>query len=136
MASQLPLTFNRTYLLPSTASPPQLTRPLHPRGCPWRRRVQCVLGLRPVHRPVLTLSAPRSPVEVAVHTILYVRHVYPPDLFVRRRKYDTPVYQSRHPALNAYIAGAVKAVAAELALVSAFHPYAVCAAHTAPGDRR
>ncbi|KAI0639572.1 DNA-binding protein [Trametes polyzona] len=57
-----------------------------------------------------------SPVEVAVHTILYVRQVYPPDLFVRRRKYDTPVYQSRHPALNEYIAGAVKAVSDELAL--------------------
>ncbi|KAL1951423.1 hypothetical protein VTO73DRAFT_572 [Trametes versicolor] len=55
-------------------------------------------------------------IEVAVHTILYVRHVYPADLFVRRRKYDTPVYQSRHPALNEYIAGAVKAVTDELAL--------------------
>ncbi|OJT15935.1 Mitotic spindle assembly checkpoint protein MAD2B [Trametes pubescens] len=55
-------------------------------------------------------------IEVAVHTILYVRHVYPADLFVRRRKYDTPVYQSRHPALNEYIAGAVKAVTEELTL--------------------
>ncbi|EAU92778.2 hypothetical protein CC1G_01823 [Coprinopsis cinerea okayama7 len=53
--------------------------------------------------------------EVAIHTILYVRQVYPPDLFVRRKKYETPVYQSRHPALNEYISGAVKAVSDEMA---------------------
>ncbi len=86
--------------------------------------------------PSLTQSTPRSPVEVAVHTILYVRQVYPADLFVRRRKYDTPVYQSRHPALNEYIAGAVKAVTDELALVSAFRSSVACTAHTAPGDDR
>ena len=56
-------------------------------------------------------------VEVAIHTILRVRQVYPVDLFVRRRKYDAPVYQSRHPALNEYISGAVKAVGEELLLV-------------------
>ncbi|KAG2022969.1 hypothetical protein CC2G_000678 [Coprinopsis cinerea AmutBmut pab1-1] len=54
-------------------------------------------------------------IEVAIHTILYVRQVYPPDLFVRRKKYETPVYQSRHPALNEYISGAVKAVSDEMA---------------------
>jgi mitotic spindle assembly checkpoint protein MAD2B len=55
---------------------------------------------------------------VAIHTILYVRQVYPADLFVRRKKYETPVYQSRHPGLNEYIAGAIKAIGDELALVS------------------
>jgi len=55
-------------------------------------------------------------IEVAIHTILYVRQVYPADLFVRRKKYETPVYQSRHPGLNEYIAGAVKAMGDELAL--------------------
>ncbi|KAL1748974.1 DNA-binding protein [Schizophyllum fasciatum] len=35
-------------------------------------------------------------------------------LFVRRKKYDTPVFQSRHPGLNEYISGAVKAVGEEL----------------------
>lgn len=59
-----------------------------------------------------------SSVEVAIHAILYVRQIYPPDLFVRRKKYDMPVFQSRHPALNEYISGAVKATADELALVS------------------
>lgn len=53
-------------------------------------------------------------VEVAIHTILYVRQVYPAELFIRRKKYDTPVFQSRHPALNAYVSGAVKAVGEEL----------------------
>nr|AAZ14925.1 putative spindle checkpoint protein [Coprinellus disseminatus] len=66
------------------------------RGCCWDLRIQCV-------------------VEVAIHTILYVRQIYPPDLFVRRKKYDTPVFQSRHPALNEYISGAVKAVGDEMA---------------------
>ncbi|KAJ7897046.1 DNA-binding protein, partial [Mycena olivaceomarginata] len=28
--------------------------------------------------------------EVAVHQILYVRQIYPADLFIRRKKYDTP----------------------------------------------
>ncbi|KAG6866044.1 hypothetical protein C0991_009141 [Blastosporella zonata] len=55
-------------------------------------------------------------IEVAIHTILYVRQVYPADLFVRRKKYDTPVFQSRHPALNDYISGAVKAITEELIL--------------------
>ncbi|KAH8099262.1 DNA-binding protein [Cristinia sonorae] len=53
-------------------------------------------------------------IEVAIHTILYVRQVYPAEVFVRRKKYNTPVFQSRHPALNEYISGAVKAVADEL----------------------
>lgn len=56
-------------------------------------------------------------VEVAIHTILYVRHVYPAELFVRRKKYDTAVFQSRHPALNEYISGAVKAAKDEMMLV-------------------
>ncbi|KAL4070598.1 DNA-binding protein [Scleroderma citrinum] len=55
-------------------------------------------------------------IEVAIHTILYVRQIYPPDLFVRRKKYDTPVYQSRHPSLNDYISGAVMAIMDELVL--------------------
>jgi mitotic spindle assembly checkpoint protein MAD2B len=55
-------------------------------------------------------------IEVTIHTILYVRQIYPADLFVRRKKYDTPVFQSRHPALNDYISGAVKAIGEELVL--------------------
>jgi mitotic spindle assembly checkpoint protein MAD2B len=72
-------------------------------------------------RPVkveLSTSKIGSQVEVAIHTILYVRQVYPAEIFVRRKKYDTPVFQSRHPALNEYISGAVKAIGDELVHVS------------------
>lgn len=57
-------------------------------------------------------------VEVAIYSILYIREVYPAELFVRRKKYDTPVYQSRHPGLNEYISGAIKAIFNELLQVS------------------
>lgn len=65
----------------------------------------------------MTLTCVAIKVEVAIHTILYARQMYPVDLFVRRKKYDTPVFQSRHPALNEYISGAVKAIGEELVLV-------------------
>ncbi|KAG9020328.1 hypothetical protein FS842_007407, partial [Serendipita sp. 407] len=55
--------------------------------------------------------------EVSIHTILFVRRVYPSELFARRKKYDAPVYQSRHPDLNKYISDAVKAVGDELTRV-------------------
>jgi len=50
-----------------------------------------------------------------------VRQIYPAEVFIRRKKYDTPVFQSRHPALNEYISGAVKAIADELVLVQLFY---------------
>lgn len=43
--------------------------------------------------------------------------MYPAEIFVRRKKYDTPVFQSRHPSLNEYIQGAVKAIGDELVYV-------------------
>ena len=58
--------------------------------------------------------------EVSVHTILYLRNVYPKDLFVRRKKYDAPVYQARHPDLSTYISAAVKSVGDELVTVESF----------------
>ena len=42
--------------------------------------------------------------ETAVHTILYTRAVYPPELFEQRRQYNVPVRMARHPALRDYIA--------------------------------
>lgn len=57
-------------------------------------------------------------VEVSIHTILFVRKIYPTELFAHRKKYDAPVYQSRHPELNSYISRAVKAVGDELTRVS------------------
>ena len=52
--------------------------------------------------------------ECAFHTILCVRRVYPANAFVRRRLYDTPVYESRHPGLSEYIHSVVRAIAHEL----------------------
>jgi hypothetical protein len=71
-----------------------------------------------LNRFCILKTPPQPTVEVAIHTILYVRQVYPAEVFVRRKKYETPVYQSRHPGLNEYIAGAIKAIGDELVLVS------------------
>ncbi|KAF5312982.1 hypothetical protein D9619_002956 [Psilocybe cf. subviscida] len=62
-----------------------------------------------------TVHAITEFIEVAIHTILYVRQIYPAEIFVRRKKFETPVFQSRHPSLNDYISGAVKAIGDELA---------------------
>ncbi|XP_069703027.1 mitotic spindle assembly checkpoint protein MAD2B [Periplaneta americana] len=48
--------------------------------------------------------------EVAVHNILYIRNLYPPSIFVRRRKYGVPVQMSVHPYLNEYITECLKTV--------------------------
>ncbi|XP_048589571.1 mitotic spindle assembly checkpoint protein MAD2B isoform X2 [Nematostella vectensis] len=41
--------------------------------------------------------------EAAFHLILYIREVYPPAIFERRKKYNVPVQMSCHPELNSYI---------------------------------
>ena len=47
--------------------------------------------------------------EVAVHQVLFARNIYPHPLFERRCMYGVPVWMSRHPDLNAYIAEAIGA---------------------------
>ncbi|KAH8550923.1 DNA-binding protein [Umbelopsis sp. PMI_123] len=42
-------------------------------------------------------------VEVAIHQILFVRGLYPKEIFVIRQKYNAPVHMSRHPDINKYI---------------------------------
>jgi mitotic spindle assembly checkpoint protein MAD2B len=59
-------------------------------------------------------------VEVAIHGILYMRQVYPAHIFVRRRKYNLPVFQAVHPELNEYISGVIEAIAKELCQVICF----------------
>jgi len=105
------LTFNRTFFVRiaetvSTHFPPQKQFAVSLNSV--RSRLHAALSF-----PLAKIGL----VEVAIHTILYTRQVYPADLFVRRQKYDTPVFQSRHPALNEYISGAVKAIGEELASV-------------------
>lgn len=52
--------------------------------------------------------------EVAFHTILCMRSVYPYDVFARRKKYNHPCYQSRHPGLNEYISRVLAALRIEI----------------------
>lgn len=57
-------------------------------------------------------------VEAAVHSILFVRGVYPKNTFERRQMYGASVFQSRHPALCDYV-GSVLANARPLFLEGA-----------------
>eukprot|EP00656_Telonema_subtile_P014176 TRINITY_DN17228_c0_g1_i3.p1 TRINITY_DN17228_c0_g1~~TRINITY_DN17228_c0_g1_i3.p1 ORF type:complete len:106 (+),score=24.72 TRINITY_DN17228_c0_g1_i3:75-392(+) len=41
--------------------------------------------------------------EVAFHTILFSRQIYPKEVFEKRKRYGIPVWMSRHPELNQYI---------------------------------
>jgi hypothetical protein len=47
--------------------------------------------------------------EAAIHTVLYARGVYPPELFELRRQYNVPVRMARHPALREYVASLLTA---------------------------
>lgn len=51
---------------------------------------------------------------VAIHTILYERHIYPLDTFITAKKWNYPVRQSRHPKVCKWINDAVAAVQEEL----------------------
>jgi len=48
--------------------------------------------------------------EVAIHCILFVREVYPIEIFERRRKYNVPVAMSRSQSLNQYIGQALNSL--------------------------
>ncbi|WWD05274.1 hypothetical protein V865_003347 [Kwoniella europaea PYCC6329] len=52
--------------------------------------------------------------EISLHTILYLRSVYPPSTFSRRRAHQVPVYQSRHPQVRSYITNVVSSLAPEI----------------------
>lgn len=45
-----------------------------------------------------------------VHSILYIRRLYPESIFAPKRKYGIVVFQSIHPELNEYISECLKAV--------------------------
>lgn len=51
---------------------------------------------------------------ISIHTILYVRSLYPRTTFLTARAYNHAVHQSRHPALCAWISDAVAAVSAAM----------------------
>ena len=56
---------------------------------------------------------------VAIHTILYERNIYPQTSFLKARKYNYPVRQSRHPKVCKWIQDAVAAVEGEMLKVGA-----------------
>lgn len=60
------------------------------------------------------VSAFTSLLTITVHTLLYTRSLYPPTTFLTARAYNTPVHQSRHPGVCAWVNSAVAAVAAQL----------------------
>ncbi|KAH8341143.1 hypothetical protein KR074_002363 [Drosophila pseudoananassae] len=49
-------------------------------------------------------------IEVLLNHILYVRGVYPSQIFKKRRIYNTPVFVSIFPPLNNYLAGVLRSV--------------------------
>lgn len=61
-----------------------------------------------------TLSAFTTFLTAYTHTLLYLRSLYPRTSFVRSRFHNTPVYQSRHPAVCDWIRDAIAAVREEL----------------------
>ena len=60
------------------------------------------------------VSAYSEFLTVAIHTILYERNIYPQTSFIKTRKYNYPVRQSRHPRLCKWIMDAVASVEAEM----------------------
>ncbi|KAK3812790.1 MAG: hypothetical protein J3R72DRAFT_63349 [Linnemannia gamsii] len=52
--------------------------------------------------------------EVALHMILFVRGIYPPELFESTQKYSCPIKTARHPGLKNYIQQIVQSIRAEL----------------------
>ncbi|XP_023336335.1 DNA polymerase zeta processivity subunit [Eurytemora carolleeae] len=41
--------------------------------------------------------------EIFVHQVVYLREIYPTSIFVKKKKYRTPVMMSEHPWVNEYI---------------------------------
>ena len=61
-----------------------------------------------------TLTAFTHFLTAYIHSILYLRALYPPASFLRTRFHNTPVHQSRHPAVCTWIVDAVAAIKSEL----------------------
>ena len=57
---------------------------------------------------------------VSIHTILFERDIYPETSFIKARKYNYPVRQSRHPKVCKWIMDAVAAVHLELLKVGLY----------------
>lgn len=49
-------------------------------------------------------------IEVMLNHLLYIRGVYPAQIFKKRRVYNTPVYIAAFPALNVYLGNVLRTV--------------------------
>lgn len=49
-------------------------------------------------------------IEVILNHLLYIRGVYPEQIFKKRRVYNTPVYIAAFPALNCYLSNILRTV--------------------------
>lgn len=49
-------------------------------------------------------------IEVMLNHLLYIRGVYPTQIFKKRRVYNTPVYIAAFPALNVYLGNVLRTV--------------------------
>ncbi|GAA5927695.1 hypothetical protein JCM3775_006057 [Rhodotorula graminis] len=70
------------------------------------------MGGQLTYKEVLKLV--RDYLEVAFHTILYIRQVYPAELFHQVKKYNVPTWQSRASPLNAYLGRVLECIHEEL----------------------
>ncbi|SCV71001.1 BQ2448_3763 [Microbotryum intermedium] len=52
--------------------------------------------------------------EVAIHTLLHTRNVYPSNIFKQHHKYNIPVWQSRSPMVNEYVSKMCRCIGEEL----------------------
>ncbi|KAL6818196.1 DNA-binding protein [Trichoderma sp. SZMC 28013] len=68
----------------------------------------------PPHAANPLLSSFTSFLTIAIHSLLYHRHLYPSTSFLATRAYNLPVHQSRHPGLCTWISDAVAAIAVQL----------------------
>ncbi|GAA5927957.1 uncharacterized protein JCM15063_006043 [Sporobolomyces koalae] len=61
-----------------------------------------------------TAKLAREYLEVAFHLVLYLREVYPAGLFRQVKKYESPVWQSRNPALTEYLGRILECIEEEM----------------------
>lgn len=84
-----------------------------PEGCD--RQNYSLQSVRPVVSTLANIVSTFSDfLTVAIHTILYERKIYSPDLFISTRAYNHPVRQARHPILCKWIQDAVEACSIQI----------------------
>ena len=67
---------------------------------------------------IRNLTPYETAVETAIHAILYLRRVYPPEFFAQRRRFNMPVYQCHHKIIRGYVDEVVSVCAEEALHVS------------------